>query len=181
MFIHEGIKFRPVEAQDIEQLRMMRNDPSTWMNLTSIKHVTPEAQWDWFQALQAATDREYFTALTEGGEFLGLIRTDEIDPMNRSIRVGLDVDMAKRGQGWGTKVYRALLKWLFDYMGYHRVWLYTLESNTAGRRLYERVGFQEEGRMRQAIWRDGQWRDCIVMSILEDDYRDKRDWACRQR
>ncbi len=181
MFVYEGVSFRPVEADDLEKLRAMRNDPSTWMNLTSVKHVTPEKQAAWYDSLRDDAKRECFTALTDKGKFLGMIRTDEIDPVNRSIRVGLDIDIAKRGQGWGTKVYRALLKWLFDYMGYHRVWLYALESNTAGRRLYERMGFSMEGRMRQAIWRDGAWLDCVIMSILEDEYRDKgiREWRNR--
>jgi RimJ/RimL family protein N-acetyltransferase len=149
----------------------MRNDPSTWINLTGIRHITPGDQEDWFDSLQSDKQREYFTALTESGEFLGMIRTDEIDTVNRSIRVGLDIAVDKRGQGWGTKVYTALLKWLFDYMGYHRVWLYTLTFNQPGLRLYRRVGFSVEGVMKESIWRDGAWWDCIIMSILEDEYR----------
>lgn len=171
MFSHEGVRFRNIETADLEQLRAMRNDPSTWINLTSIRHITPEDQLRWYHAMLKDSGREYFTAMTESGEFLGMIRTDEIDPINRSIRIGLDIAVEKRGQGWGTKVYRALLKWLFDYMGYHRVWLYALACNEPGLRLYRRVGFSVEGVMKEAIWRDGAWKDCIVMSILESEYR----------
>jgi len=41
------------------------------------------------------------------------------------------------------------------------------------KRLYEKVGFKEEGIMREAIFRNGVYHDYVVMSILEDEYRDK--------
>ncbi len=36
----------------------------------------------------------------------------------------------------------------------------------------ERCGFVEEGRMRQAIYRDGRYLDMIVMSLLKEDWPD---------
>ena len=41
-------------------------------------------------------------------------------------------------------------------------------------RAYERVGFADEGRAREAIWRDGRWWDEIHMSVLEPEWRAAR-------
>ena len=181
MFILGDVGFRPIEQRDLERVRHLRNDPSTWVYLGGVDHVTPDQQAAWFCSLQDDKTRAYYTAfinqidpdfpIATEGPFLGVIRTDEIDLQNRSIRVGLDIDPTKRGQGCATKLYCALLKWLFDYRNFHRVHLAVLESNTIGLKLYLNAGFKEEGRQRDAIWRDGAWRDYLLMSILEDEYR----------
>ena len=183
MLVLGDVGFRPIEAVDLEKARRLRNDPSTWIYLGGVDHVTPQQQAEWFCSLQDDKTRAYYTAfmnvidpdfpIATEGDFLGVIRTDEIDRQNRSIRVGLDIDPGKRGQGWATKLYCALLKWLFDFKGYHRVHLAVLDSNVVGLKLYLNSGFREEGRQRQAIWRDGAWRDYVLMSILEDEYRSR--------
>lgn len=37
-----------------------------------------------------------------------------------------------------------------------------------------RRGFVEEGRLRKALWLDGDWIDIILMSILEDEWAERR-------
>ena len=110
----------------------------------------------------------YATTVTISSASFG---TDEIDKANRSIRVGADIVRELRGQGYGRKVYRLLKKYCFDYLNMHRVWLAVLDTNEAGRRLYESEGFEVEGRYREAIFRDGKYHDYILMSILEQQYR----------
>lgn len=181
MFYHDGIGFRPVEERDLEKIRVLRNDPTTWAYLTDINHVTPEAQADWFRRIRMSKDKTYFTVFKEEydphvpiayeGDFLGIIRMDEIDQANRSARIGADIDPACRGQGYGTKTYKALLKYCFDFLNMHRVWLCVLDSNEIGKRLYANAGFKVEGKYREAIFRDGTYHDYIVMSILESEYR----------
>jgi len=53
----------------------------------------------------------------------------------------------------------------------HRIWLAVLDTNDAGRKLYETEGFQVEGKYREGVFRDGKYRDYILMSILEQEYR----------
>ena len=183
MFIHSGIVLRPVEQGDLENIRKLRNDPSTWGQLTSIAHVSPDQQAAWFAGLQGDKARSYLAVFVEAsdpdgvasweGDFIGIVRLTEIDLVNRSVCVGADVVARVRGQGYGTRIYKALLKYLFDYGNYRRLWLLVLDTNAIGKRLYANVGFKDEGRMRQAIFRDGQYRDYLLMSILEDEYRAK--------
>ena len=119
------------------------------------------------------SDRRYYVVCDDGHDFIGIVRNshDEIDKANRSIRVGADIVRELRGQGYGRKVYRLLKKYCFDYLNMHRVWLAVLDTNEAGRRLYESEGFEVEGRYREAIFRDGKYHDYILMSILEQQYR----------
>ena len=184
MFAYKDVGFRPIEESDLEKIRILRNDPSTWEMLGGIDHVTPDQQLSWYRGLQGAKDRAYYTAFINTvdpydglwsveGDFLGVIRQTEIDLQNRSCLIGLDIDPKMRGKGWGTKLYAALLKWLFEYRGFHRVVLLVLDTNEVGKKLYFSAGFKLEGKHRDAIWRNGQFIDYLAMSILEDEYRER--------
>lgn len=171
MFSHGKVSIRVIEERDLETLRAMRNEQSTWTMLRSIEPITAASQRDWFDGLGGDESRLYWVIEDLGGEFLGMVRMDERDLVNRSVRVGADIVPAKRGQGWGRATYETILKWCFDYWGAHRVWLCVMDYNTTARALYEKMGFKVEGCYRDAVFRDGHYVNEIVMSILEDEYR----------
>jgi UDP-4-amino-4,6-dideoxy-N-acetyl-beta-L-altrosamine N-acetyltransferase len=166
-----GIFLRVIEEKDIDPIRQLRNDPSTWMHLTDITLLSAKTQQRWYDSLSSRNDRKYFVLGDEEHEFLGIIRLDEIDQTNRSIRVGCDIVPAFRGQGFGTKAFQLIKKYCFDYLNMHRLWLAVLETNHVAIRLYEKHGFRVEGRYREAIFRDGKYLDYIIMSLLEREYR----------
>lgn len=173
MFIYRGIGFRIMEKSDLELLRNLRNDQSTWENLTSVEFISTGQQENWYESMQSSKVDESYTVFNpiNQGEILGRIRVDCIDRINRSIRVGVDILPDKRNMGWGKKTYNALLYYLFMHQGFHRIWLFCSDYNSHAKNLYLRLGFKEEGRLREAIWRNGTWNDLIVMALLEDGYR----------
>ncbi|MGH8247096.1 MAG: UDP-4-amino-4,6-dideoxy-N-acetyl-beta-L-altrosamine N-acetyltransferase, partial [Gammaproteobacteria bacterium] len=163
--------FRVVEETDLEQVRALRNDPSTWVHLTDPHLITREAQRQWFAGLANRPDRMYLVICDEQQPFIGIVRMDEYDRLHRSIRVGADVAPELRGQGYGKKTFQALKKYCFDMLNLHRIWLAVLETNERAIRLYLSQGFQMEGRFRRAIFRDGKYVDYLLMSLLEEEYR----------
>jgi len=171
MFPHNGLCFRVVEESDLERMRQLRNDPATWIHLTDPYAIMAEAQRRWFAALASRTDRMYFVVCDDEHDFIGIVRMDEYDRLHRSIRVGADVVPELRGKGYGRRIYEAVKKYCFDVLNLHRVWLAVLDTNQHAIRLYEKQGFQVEGRYREAIFRDGRYHDYILMSILEEEYR----------
>jgi UDP-4-amino-4,6-dideoxy-N-acetyl-beta-L-altrosamine N-acetyltransferase len=171
MFEYNGLKIRVVEENDLEHIRILRNNPSTWMMLTDIAMIDAEVQRQWFQRIRVANDRRYYVICDDSCDFIGIVRTDEIDLVNRSIRVGADILPELRGRGYGNKVYGLLKKYCFDFLNMHRVWLAVLSTNKKSVKLYKQQGFRVDGRYREAIFRDGAYRDYIIMSILEHEYR----------
>ena len=178
MFFHNGVGFRPLEECDLEDVRRLRNDQSTWIHLSDPTLISSKSQKAWFESLSQSKDKVYYAVFKMTKEFpiiyrdfLGIIRMDQYDPLNRSARIGCDIVLGKRGEGYGTKTFRAIMFYLFNHLGLHRLWLCVLEGNEVAKKLYENVGFKEEGRMRDAVFRDGMYKDYVVMSILHDEYR----------
>ena len=173
LFTYGEISIREVEQRDLERMRVLRNDPSTWVYLTDISFVSALAQERWFAKVSDSTNRKYFVVHDAEHEFVGIVRCDEIDHLNRSMRIGCDIIPELRGQGYGSRVFDLLLKYCFDFMNMHRLWLLVIDTNEVAIRLYAKKGFREEGRYREALFRGGRYHDYIAMSVLEDEYRSR--------
>jgi RimJ/RimL family protein N-acetyltransferase len=170
-FIHDGLSLRVPTVKDIDRIQELRNDQGTWIHLTDPRPLGPGDQKKWVDSLSMRSGRFYFVASTPEHQFLGIVRMDEFDTLNRSIRVGADIAPELRGKGFGIRLYGTIKRYCFDFMNVHRVWLAVLETNGHAMRLYEKQGFKTEGRYRSAVYRDGKYVDYVLMSILEHEYR----------
>lgn len=74
------------------------------------------------------------------------------------------------GKGYGTAVTRLLIDYGFASLNLHRIMLTVSSLNTGGIKAYSRAGFQQEGILRQACYRDGSYHDKIVMAILRSEW-----------
>jgi RimJ/RimL family protein N-acetyltransferase len=165
-----GLDLRLPKEGDLKEIRSLRNEFSTWSMLTDPTILTDLDEKKWLDGLSWSTGRMYLIACDEIHPFIGLVRMDEWDKQNRSIRIGADVAVRLRRQGYGHKIYETLKRYCFDYLNCHRIWLAVLESNKAAMALYKKVGFCVEGRYREAVFRHGEYLDYILMSVLEREY-----------
>lgn len=74
-------------------------------------------------------------------------------------------------QGCGTEATRLVRDWAFGPLGLRRLALDVDATNQRARRVYERVGFVQEGCRRQARLVDGEWHDVVDMAMLRSDPR----------
>lgn len=170
MIESERLHMRAIENRDLEPLREMRNDDSTRQWLTFNGLITKEQQEAWFERLGQDDSRLYLAVESKEGELVGVLRSDEWDRDNRSVRVGSDIHPDHRGQGYATEALGSFVNYLFTEEEMHRVWLLVVDKNEPAKRVYEKLGFQTEGVQRDAIHRDGEYHDYISMSILENEW-----------
>ena len=76
-------------------------------------------------------------------------------------------------QGLGRKLLREVAERTFGEYRAHRLVLDVFVTNDRARHVYETFGFQVEGIMREAIYRDGTYHSLVLMSLLENEYRRK--------
>lgn len=75
------------------------------------------------------------------------------------------------GHGHATDAMRAACRYGFERMRLHLITLTVAVDNFAARRVYEKVGFVDEGRMRDAFRRDCRWHDMVTVGLLEGELR----------
>lgn len=166
---------RLLERRDIEEARLLHNEDATLRRLTDVSHVSEAQQEAWFNAVSnSRTSRRYVARRREDDSFVGVFRIDAIDLWNRNCLVGADISPAHRRQGYAREMFTYVLDYLFDQCGLHRAELVTIALNEPALRLYRSLGFSEEGRKREAIFRDGQFTDLVAMGLLAREWRDRR-------
>jgi RimJ/RimL family protein N-acetyltransferase len=63
-----------------------------------------------------------------------------------------------------------LVEYLLSGYPTERVAAFTDIENAPAQRLLERLGFQREGVLRRATFRDGRWRDLAIYGILREEW-----------
>jgi RimJ/RimL family protein N-acetyltransferase len=74
------------------------------------------------------------------------------------------------GHGYGREMMMLALRYAFNELNLHRVWLTTSSFNERAMKLYEKVGFRHEGRGREHVLLDGVRWDIVYMGILRDEF-----------
>lgn len=106
------------------------------------------------------------------GKLIGGAGLHKANPENRSAELGIAIgDKAYRDGGYGTDTMRVLCRFGFEMMNLHRIELEVFAANERARHVYLKVGFREEARRRQAIYKYGRYHDLIVMGLLEGELR----------
>ncbi len=137
---------------------------------------TPQARefvGQWSEARHRATleggDARYFVSEAERGEVLAYAILRGITEDSRAIELKRIV-VAVPERGLGRRILSELIRIAFRELGAHRFFLDVYEDNARARHLYESLGFQYEGLMRDAARREDRWCNLCLMSILETEY-----------
>lgn len=104
-------------------------------------------------------------------EVIGHISLGNVDRVNENARIGkVLVSSNFRGKGYGTQMMEAILTFAFEEQNLHKVTLGVFDFNTSAIHCYEKVGFKQEGFLRDARKYGGNYWNLIEMGILESEW-----------
>ncbi|KAF2486474.1 acyl-CoA N-acyltransferase [Neohortaea acidophila] len=89
--------------------------------------------------------------------------------------LGIIIAPDYQSQGYGSEAINWALDFGFIYANLHRIGLNVWSYNERAMRLYESLGFVHEGRQRDFGWMGGRYQDQITISMLEDEWRQRRE------
>jgi ribosomal-protein-serine acetyltransferase len=110
-------------------------------------------------------------ALTVDTRIAGVLGLVRLDPVNRSANAGYWLDEAEQGKGLATAGVSRLLDHAFNELELHRVEIRVAVGNERSRALPARLGFVEEGTLRESERLGDPYRDQILCSMLSSDWR----------
>lgn len=93
--------------------------------------------------------------------------------------VGADIGLAigEKNQwrkGYGTEVTKLLQHEVFEQLGLHRSEWWTNSDNKGSIALAKKMGFREEGRLRDAVFYDNRFHDIIALGLLREEYEARK-------
>ena len=173
MIYGELVRLRAITTADLPMLVGWRNDPEIkgllggWSFPASL-----EAEQEWFaKARQDQSTQRLAIEVLEDFRYVGNIGLYDIDWKDRKAEYGILIgDKSAWGRGYGLDASNALLSYAFRELNLHRVSLKVLAQHRRAIRLYEKIGFREEGRLREDTFRGGAYQDSLLMAILASEF-----------
>lgn len=168
------IYLRAFEPNDYLTSIAWRNDDEIWSQLGGVKYyVSASYEKKWIEdAIFDSKNIRLAVCLIENGRYIGNVSITNINSANRSgtsnILIG---DHSCWGRGIGAEAYRLLLEYAFNERGFHRIEALVLEDNIASLKMHQKCGYKIEGTLRDSVFKNGRWQNQVVLSILENEFR----------
>lgn len=158
------ITLRSVQLQDAAAIAILMADPEVFSNSLSGPYSN---EGDWAKRLSTPqTGSSLRLVAIQAEQVVGLANLHDMGRVRRSHAVGLAIAVAKHAQGQGVGA--ALMRGLTDYADQWghilRIELTVFADNARAIALYERFGFEHEGRHKGYALRNGQYSDVLCMA-----------------
>ena len=182
MIFKDGVVLSEIDPEDIEWMRNQRNDPSMRRYFREWKDISKEKQKEWYseKGNNLNPNHVYFkiehnptmgSAYT-GGTLVGCCGLHYVDWRLRSAEFGVFLSKESRGKGIGKKALELLFDFGFKEMNLHKIWAEVYDNNSSIE-LYRKLGFVDEGVLRDNYFCEGKYGNSIIMSVLENEWRSK--------
>jgi ribosomal-protein-serine acetyltransferase len=119
---------------------------------------------------QLADNNGFQAAIVDGANIVGVIGFHAIDWRHGSTAIGYWLAEDRQGRGTMTEAVRALVGHAFDVWKLNRVEVRAAVGNVRSRAIPERLGFKEEGVLREAERIGERYEDSVVYSMLAKDW-----------
>ena len=153
-------------GRDSEYSRLMDDNPA---RQSSSKKI--QGRIEWIQD-QPQPDLFIFSIRTKAEDrLIGVISLHSVNWTHGESFMGIGLgDRQDWGKGYGTDAVRIILRYAFTELNMQRVSLDVYAYNPRAVRVYEKIGFVHEGRVRNYLNREGKRWDMLYMSILREEW-----------
>jgi ribosomal-protein-alanine N-acetyltransferase len=173
--VTKRLRLRPIEMSDAPGIRsLLHNEPEIAANGLGIPYPYPEGEETRF--VQKLQDRQKNNAYTwailgqTNHELMGMISLG-LHVQYDSGELGYWLGKAYWNQGYTTEAVKCVIRYGFEERALNRIFAESFSENTGSRRVLEKSGMTQEGRLRQHIkhW-NGTYKDVYHYGILASEY-----------
>ncbi len=182
------IRLKALERDDLKQLRDWRNDPEIFSRVREYRYLNMENQEAWFRSLRNDSKTIMFGVEAEGKVIIdlddgskierkkegllliGVCGLVNVDWIGRKAEVSIYIGSKEyRGKGLGLEILNALAKYAFEECNLNRLWAEVYDSNQAGRKLFIKAGYEEEGVLLSNAYKNGHYQNSHIYRLLRDE------------
>ncbi|MCU0494231.1 MAG: GNAT family N-acetyltransferase [Chloroflexaceae bacterium] len=171
----DGAELRPLEERYADELFALtdrnRDHLRQWLGWVDIK-PNPAATSGFLRGamLQWAENNGFQAGIWFNGSIAGVVGHNRIDWGNRATELGYWLGAEFQGHGLMTRACHAMIDYAFAVQQLQRVVIHCAVDNARSRAIPERLGFTQEGVLRQAEWLHDHFVDLAVYSMLREEW-----------
>ena len=122
---------------------------------------------------QFAAGNGFQAGIWHNGELVGMIGFHYFDRHNRKTEIGYWLGAPFQGNGIMTRACRTLIGYAFNEQHLNRIEIKSASDNVRSRAIPQRLGFHEDGVLRQDGWLYDHYVDHVVYSLLASEWTTK--------
>ena len=171
----KNINLRLVEEADLEQIARWRNEPEISKLFFNTFPIATSGQKKWYvENILFSEKKKLFIITTKDGKSIGTLGLDDIDFKNQNAEYGnmLIGDKEYLNKGYAKDAILTILRFAFEELNVHRIYLKNFEHNQKALTLYEKCGFRKEGILRDSFYTQGEFKNIVIMAILRHEFMD---------
>ncbi|MBW6515111.1 MAG: GNAT family N-acetyltransferase [Candidatus Cloacimonetes bacterium] len=161
----------PISPDDAELFTEWLNDIELTKYLAIIRNSYTVSKEKEILEEMAKNDHAYVIVDIEINKPIGIVSIFRFDHINNTCELGLFIgDKDYWNLGYGEEATRLLLDFAFTILNINNVMLLVIDFNVRAIKCYEKIGFKEIGRRRQAYHIAGRKYDIVYMDILNEEF-----------
>jgi UDP-4-amino-4,6-dideoxy-N-acetyl-beta-L-altrosamine N-acetyltransferase len=166
----QNVKLRPIEECDTPNILKWRNSEIVKSNLFGSAELCEETHKNWLTNHVAAGKCVQFIIHAEDTP-IGTIFLKNIDRENSKAEFGIFIgEKEAHGKGYGTIAAKLITDFGFRDLALNKIYLLVFEDNKGAIKSYKKVGFTEEGLLRQEYYKNGRFQNVLQMAVFKDGF-----------
>lgn len=163
-----GIYLRLMTYDDTDLIVKWRNTDSVRKNFIYQALFTRESHENWIRTkVETGQVVQMIICESKGDRPVGSVYIRDIDHDHHKAEYGIFIgEEAARGKGYGTAAAKLMIRYCFEELNLHRLFLRVYATNQQAIRSYEKAGFVQEACLRDDVCIDGEYKDIVLMGIL---------------
>ena len=121
-------------------------------------------------AAEPEGDNHRFAIETLDGELVGSMNTHSCDTRHGTFKYGVAIFREHWRKGYASEAVKLLLRYYFEELRYQKVMAHIYAFNESSIQLHERLGFKQEGRLRNMVFTQGRHFDEFIYGLLSSEY-----------
>lgn len=167
----DRVDLHVVAEADLEAFTRARNDPDVRLPLGIDTPGNSDTVEEFYEETVSEADSVWFSVGVDG-DVVGAVTFPRVKRTPGVADLSYWILPEHREEGYGREAVSLLLEYGFEERRLHRVQADSYATNSASRGLLESLGFTEEGRMREAAFREGSHVDVVRYGLLAAEWRD---------
>lgn len=99
-------------------------------------------------------------------QMVGYLSIKDIDYISRTGYFGIIMRKGFRGKGYSKEAITIFFNYLKKYIGIRKITLQVLAININAIELYKKLGFKEEGLLKEQVFINEKYEDLLIMSLF---------------
>lgn len=163
---NENIQLRALEPEDLEMLYIWENQVAFWTvgntrqpySKFQLKQYILQSDLNLYESQQL----RLIIQQKSDSKAVGTVDLFDFDIHNSRIALGLFVDEQFQGKGIAKSALQLVEDYVFNFLKINQLYCHIAESNTASKSMFERLGYEKNGVLRNWIKTPNGFENIIV-------------------